>query len=74
MRFIDYISMESVATFMIVLIMKLMPQIKLCVLYKQWALTYKNTLIEVICVKNGQYDAHFKRTILDLSLCIRKII
>ena len=26
--------MESVATFMIVLIVKLMPEIKLCVLYK----------------------------------------
>ena len=42
--------MESVATFMIVLIMKLMPKIKLCVLYKREAITYKNTTIEVICI------------------------
>ena len=35
--------MESVATFMIVLIMKLMPQIKMFILYKHGAITYKNT-------------------------------
>ena len=44
------ISMESVATFMIVLIMKLMPQIQLYVIHKHGAITYKNTMIEVICV------------------------
>ena len=33
--------MESVATFMIVMIMELMPQIKLSVIYKHWAITYK---------------------------------
>ena len=33
--------MESVATFMIVLVMKLMPQIKLCVPYKHGAITNK---------------------------------
>ena len=43
-------AMESVGTFMIVLIMKLMPQIKLCVIYKHRAITYKNTMIEVICI------------------------
>ena len=42
--------MESVATFMIVLIMKVMPQIKLCVIYKHGSITYKNTMIEVICI------------------------
>ena len=42
--------MESVATFMIVLIMKLMPQIKQCIIYKHRAITYKNTMIEVICI------------------------
>ena len=66
------VSMESVATFMILLIMKLMPHIKLCVPLKHGAITYKNTMIEVICIVNGQYDAHFKRTIIDLSVCIRK--
>ena len=33
--------MESVATFMIVMIMELMPQIKLCVIYKHGAITNK---------------------------------
>ena len=68
--------MESVATFMIVLIMKLMPNIKLCVPLTHGAITYKNTMIEVMCIVNGQYDAYFKRTIImiiDLSVCIRKI-
>ena len=35
------ICMGSVATFMIVLIMKLIPQIKLCALYKYGNITYK---------------------------------
>ena len=35
--------MESVATFTVVLIMKLMPQIKLCVIYKHGAITYVYT-------------------------------
>ena len=42
--------MESVATFMIVLIMKLMPQKKLCVIHKHGAITYKNMMVEVMCV------------------------
>ena len=42
--------MESVAKFMIVLIMKLMPQTKPCIIYKHWAITYKNAMIEVICI------------------------
>ena len=46
--------MESLGTFMIVLIMKLMPQIKLSVMYKNGAITYKNTMEEVICILNGQ--------------------
>ena len=58
--------MESVATFMIVLIIKLLPQITLCGLYKHGAITYQNTMKEVICIENRQYGAHFKRTIIDL--------
>ena len=38
------VSMGSVATLMIVLIMKLMPQIKLCVIYKYGNVTYKTRL------------------------------
>ena len=34
------------ATFMIVLIMKLMPQIKLCVIYKHGAITYKTRVVQ----------------------------
>ena len=33
--------MESVAMFMIVMIMELVPQIKLCAIYKHGAITYK---------------------------------
>ena len=44
------VKIESVATFMIVLIMKLMPQIQLYIIYKHGAITYINTMIEVICV------------------------
>ena len=33
--------METVAMFMIVMIMALMPQIKLCVIYKHGAIRYK---------------------------------
>ena len=39
---ISIVSIEYVTTFMIVLIMKLMPQIKICVIYKHKAITYKN--------------------------------
>ena len=35
------ICMGSVATFMIVLILKLMPKIKLCIIYKYGNITYK---------------------------------
>ena len=35
------VSIRSMATFMIVLKMKLMPQIKLCVIYKYENITYK---------------------------------
>ena len=68
--------MESVATFMMVLIIKLMPHIKLCIIYKHGAITlsYKNMIIEVICIYNRQYDAHFKRTIIDLSVSIQKLL
>ena len=39
--FYKLVSMESVAMFMIDLIMKLMPQIKLCIVYKHGDITYK---------------------------------
>ena len=42
--------MEFVATFMVVMIMKLVPKIKLYVIYKHRVITYKNTMKEVICV------------------------
>ena len=33
-------------------------------------------MIEMICILNGQYDRHFKRTIvtLDLSVSLRKLL
>ena len=32
-----------------------------------------NTMIEMICISNGQYDGHFKRTIIGyLSVSLRK--
>ena len=69
--------MGSVATFMIVLIMKLMPQIKLCVLYKYGNITYYIKHDD----RNGMHmkwtiiiDGHFKRTIVDLSVSLRKFL
>ena len=51
--------MGSVATFMIVLIMKPMPQIKLCVLYKYGNITYKH---------DDRNDMYIKWTIIMMDL------
>ena len=31
-------------------------------------------MIEMICILNGKYDGHFKRTLLDLSVSLRKLL
>ena len=52
------VSMGSVAKFMIVLIMKLMPQIKVCVIYK-----YENRYITYIIKHDDRNDMHIKWTV-----------
>ena len=39
-----------------------------------WENNILNTMKEMICMLNGQYDGHFKRTIVDLSVSLRKLL
>ena len=57
----------------IVLIMKLMPQIKLYVIYKHGAITFKNTMIEVIYAYKMDSMMHISNEQLQI-ICIRKIL